>query len=153
MKTLCIAPETCPIAHDAQREAHAAKAAALEAVENSGAAIGQLATLHQQVDAQGDILRRIDRRTRWQTILQWAVPVLVTAVGIYVGWAGATQQTRNDRAGYDGGQRAAVDELRRQSETTEQIAIRAGRAAAKQFAEEFTLRANPAPIASASAKR
>ncbi|MEN6535524.1 MAG: hypothetical protein ABFD89_17805 [Bryobacteraceae bacterium] len=159
----CHMPEDCLAAVEAQKSAR-------DACETAGGALGTAATAQRKAQVaiervesfeerlartetrqqhQDAVLHRIDRRTKWQSRLQWMLPVLVTAFGIYVGWVSQTQQARNDKAGYDGGRRGAHDEIRTQALTTEQIAIIAGKASAKEFAAEFTLRANPPPIASA----
>ena len=159
----CQMPEDCRAAVDAQQSARIA-------CETSGGALGTAANAQKKVQAvnervdgfetrllgteqrqqhQDAVLHRIDRRTKWQSIMQWALPALIAALGIYVGWVSQTQTARNDRAGYDGGRRAAHDEIRVQAETTEQIVIRTSNLVVKEFAAEFVLRANPPPIASA----
>ena len=151
----CVLPGGCPradhagnAADEALRVADSAKAAALEAEQMAASArTGDTLTRQELVRLRGTI-DEINQRTKWQHVAQWTVGVLVTAVGIYVGWVSQTQQARNDKAGYDGGARAAKDEIRKQAETTEQIVIRASKLGAKEFAAEFTLRANPPPIAS-----
>jgi len=129
----CTLPGGCPYVA-------AARGAALDAVENSGEAIGAAlgAERHAKIAA---------RRVAWGNALKWSVGVAVT---LWMGWQtarGANQEQRIVEAVSKRVLDAVDSKLTAHLQSTQQSNLDTAREALKlQHAEELAAR-NPAPIA------
>jgi hypothetical protein len=83
--------------------------------------------LHKRIDEQNRTLNRIDKRTRWQAWTQTVIILIVPLACAYLTVLLSNQRSADEAAakksGYESGQAAAQDEIRKQQQSTGQIAL------------------------------
>jgi hypothetical protein len=158
----CRMPEDCLAAVDAQQTAR-------EALETAGGALGDAAAARQeaaharqevaterkriaQIDASVHQLvkdvKAIERRTRWQPLLQWSVPALVMFFGVVWPWLSSRKSDANTAQVASIASSAAVTVLNSRLPSTEATWLNGHTQGVKDTVDEQLRRldAHPSPL-------
>lgn len=148
----CSIPDDCDFAVAAASEAHeATEAVGRLAAEVSAQSetVKRVEALEQKDEHRIKVLARIDRRTRWAPFLQWLVPVMLTALGVYMGWRQSAQEDRIVSAVLDRTKGYVDSQLREHLQTVSQTGLDIAMQAVRLRDNEIAAAKNPAPITSA----